>query len=491
MMQAVAPEIGRGNPRGRSTHGYAVSAYSGHPSAESDTREVHKTARVERRWPALLNTRESVDFGCLVLVTAILFIRPTDFVPGLEEVHLYEVAILSCIAVSWDKLVAQLSWDSLRKRPVGLFMFGILGVSILTNMVRFRIDEGMDFFVSFVKVIVYYLLLVGIVNTPKRLGRFLLCLVIIDLVPTSLALLHYRGIINIPAYTTVADFSNKGGELVETQRLVASGFYGDPNDFCEVINPGLLFCVAGLLEPLRGIKRLVWLAPIATFGQALFLTQSRGGFLGTLTGLSTVFWSRFGWWKAMILMVLALPALFVVAGSRMSSISTSETTGQERVQVWMRAIDYLKESPVLGVGNKGFQDLTGYACHNAYLHAYVELGLPGGTLLFAAYFSTLSSLVRLGYASHTARHPEFQRLRPYILGALISYAFGEMSLTHPYEVPTYAMLGLATACVSLGDPEGRISGAVLTAGGLMRMLGASVLFVIALYFFVRFSVAWQ
>jgi O-antigen ligase len=346
----------------------------------------------------------------------------------------------------------------------------------------------MDFFTEFSKVIVLYLLVVGIVNTPTRLRRFLVWLVIIDLVPTSLALLHARGIITIPAYTAVAERGYKEGELVEIQRLVATGFYGDPNDFCEVINPGLLFCVAGLLEPLRGIKRLVWLVPIATFGQALFMTQSRGGFLGSLTGLSTVFWSRFGWRKAIMLMVLALPLLFAIAGPRMSSISTSENTGQERVQVWLKAISYFIGSPVVGVGTGHFTELTRYVCHNAYMHAYVELGLLGGTLVFACYFSTLSALVTLGRASKTDRPPEFQRLRPYVLGALISYALGEMSLTHPYDVPTYAMLGLATACVSLGDPEGRISGSVLTARGFLRMLGASALFLAALYLFVMISV---
>ena len=41
-----------------------------------------------------------VDFFLFILVTAILFIRPTDFVPGLEAVPLYYLAILPCLIVS-------------------------------------------------------------------------------------------------------------------------------------------------------------------------------------------------------------------------------------------------------------------------------------------------------------------------------------------------------------------------------------------------------
>jgi len=431
-----------------------------------------------------------VDFIFLILTTAILYIRPTDFVPGLEAVNLYMIAIVGCILFSLDKLITQLSWDSLRKRPVGVFMAGILGVSILSNLVNGRFEQEVDFAVEYTKVMLFYFLLVGIVNSPARLRRYLVCLIIIDLVPTCLALLHWHGIINIPSFTAMEDGMREGGQLVTIRRRVATGNFGDPNDFCELINPGLLFSVAGLLEPQRRIMRFVWLAPIGIFGQALLLTQSRGGFLGTLTGLLTVFWSRFGRRRALILMALAAPLLFFVAGQRMGAIETSEGTGQSRIQIWTVAIECIKQSPVLGTGINGFNEISGRATHNAYLCSYAELGFLGGTFLFGSYYFTIAALVKLRLASATVRDKEVQRLRPYVLGALISYAVGEFSLTHPYHVPTSAMLGMATACINLGDPEGKIPGSVLTGQRFMHLLRVSALFLIALYVFVKFSVNW-
>ena len=78
-------------------------------------------------------------------------------------------------------------------------------------------------------------------------------------------------------------------------------------------------------------------------------------------------------------------------------------------------------------------------------------------------------------------------MRPYILAAVTGYAFGEMSLTHPYNVSTYALLGLATVCIRLADPESRLVGSRLDSRNFLRIQGASVLFLIALDVYVRFS----
>ena len=67
-----------------------------------------------------------MDFGLFLLVTAIMIIRPADFVPGLVDVPLYQIAIVPCIILSWHKLIPQLTMAGLRERPVLVFGIGIL-----------------------------------------------------------------------------------------------------------------------------------------------------------------------------------------------------------------------------------------------------------------------------------------------------------------------------------------------------------------------------
>ena len=49
-----------------------------------------------------------MGFFLFLLVTAILFIRPDDYFPGLESVQLYLIMILACLATSATVIPEQL-----------------------------------------------------------------------------------------------------------------------------------------------------------------------------------------------------------------------------------------------------------------------------------------------------------------------------------------------------------------------------------------------
>jgi putative inorganic carbon (hco3(-)) transporter len=373
-----------------------------------------------------------------------------------------------------------------------VFMFGILAFGLMSDLANGQIELGVDFVIDFAKVLLFYLLLVGIVDTPARLRLFLVWVSIIILIPTSLALLHYHKVIDIPAFDAMESDSFHldlaTGNLIKEYRLVATGMFGDPNDFSEIIVTGLLFAIAGLADMRRGMARLLWLAPIAAFGLALAGTRSRGGFLGTLAGLVILLWARFGLRKAILLAALALPLLFFLFQGRMTELDTSEGTGQGRITLWDDGFELLQRAPVFGIGAHQFVARVGRAAHNSFVCAYTELGVLGGSFYFAGYYYALLCLAQLGATKFTDLDPEVRRMRPYILAAVTAYAFSEMSLNHNYNLSTYALLGLATVCIRLADPESRLVGSRLDSRSFLRILGASALFLIALKVFIRFSV---
>ena len=432
-----------------------------------------------------------MDFALLILVTAFLRIRPEDFVPALEPLQVYAIAILVCTAFALHKLAAELSAVFAGQRPIVAFMFGIMIFIFLSDAAQGEVALGLNSAFEFVKVIVFVLLLVGIVDSPGRLRWFLACVVVIDLVPTSLATLHYYGYIHIPAFDALAstdtpDIDPDTGGAVIVRRLIATGMFADPNDFSEILNTGLMFCFSGLLEKAAGFARGIWLAPIALFGWALKLTGSRGGLLGTFAGLAVLFWARFGRRKAILAALIFVPLFLMVAKGRFTQFSASEGTGKARVEIWHESFDALRHSTIIfGVGALRHVEVVGRATHNGFLCAFTELGILGGSLYFGAFYYALTTLWRLGSTSFTIHDPVVRRLHPYILAALVGYAINEMSLTHPYTVVTYMMLGLATVCLRLADPDLTLEGSRLSGKMVMQVFKVSAIFLVLLFAFVR------
>jgi hypothetical protein len=266
--------------------------------------------------------------------------------------------------------------------------------------------------------------------------------------------------------------------------------FADPNDFCEILNAGLMFCLSGLLEKAAGLVRGILLAPIALFGWALKLTGSRGGVLGTLAGLAVLFWTRFGRRKAILAAVIALPLLLTLAKGRFSQFSTSEGTGRSRVEMWDAGFMALRHSAILGIGADRHVKVLGRATHNSFVCAFTELGIVGGSFYFGAFYYAITTLWRLGSTGFTIQDPVVRRLRPYILAALVGYAVSEMSLTHPYTVVTYMMLGLATVCIRLADPHLTLEGSRSTGKMVMQSLKVSAIFLVLLYAYVRVTLGY-
>jgi len=433
-----------------------------------------------------------VDFALFVLVTAVLFIRPGDFVPGLDVVPLYLIAIVSCLILAWPKLIPQLTLAGLRERPVFVFGIGFILVSALSNLAYRRFEVTFDFVGAFWKVLIYYLLMLAVVDSPRRLKLFIGCLVVIISIPVLLAVLNYHGYLHL-RFEAMKDFIASGSEEdapTEIKRLGTSGSFGDPNDVCEIVNCAMIFSLCGLLDRGGGCTRILWVGPTALLGYALALTQSRGGFLAAVVGILVLLRSRFRGPKSLVLAGVFLGLMFLLFAGRQTSLSTSEGTGQGRIQLWNRGFGLLQRSPVsmlIGVGAGQFKENVGVLAHNAFVLVYAELGFVGGTLFFGQYFWCLTNLRRMGSTRVTLPDPETRRLHPFVLASLAAFATSEMSITNPFALVTYTMFGVASVFIRLADPRPPVPDLRLGARLIRRTVVFSALFMVAFYVFVRLA----
>lgn len=447
-----------------------------------------------------------MGFFLFLLVNAVLFIRPSEIVIELATVRIYEALIIGCFAFSFLNVVEQFTLKALETRPITLGVLAMLVLSGLSHVIQSDMPMALESFVKFFKVVVYYLLLVGVVNTPSRLRWFLLWLGLCVTVLTAIAVLRYHEIITITPPPTIQrkSLSNKDlygrvddgtaasvkdeyldprtGDMVTIERLRGTGIFNDPNDLSLALTFGIFLCLYGLSETSLGMWRWASLAPLGLFVYALRSTSSRGGLLAFLCGLVVLFACRFGWRKTMFLGAMMLPLVAVAFGGRMTSISAQEGTAQTRLESWRDGLVLLKESPVFGVGMDKFASHMTLEAHNSFLHAFSELGLTGGIIFLGMFFFAFWALlqIRQTYILEAG----MRTLLPFLMAIIVAFSAGIFLLSRCYEVPTYTMLGLVTAYLRVVPTypvrEFRIDGPLV-----FRSLGISFVFLACIYLMVN------
>jgi hypothetical protein len=432
-----------------------------------------------------------VGFVLFLLVTAVLFIRPAEIVPALASVPIYNILMLACLAAAGPRVLARLQGRPLAEQPITACVLAVLAAGVLSHLSRFNLHDARTHGLDLAKVVIYYLLLVGLVDTPGRLRTFLRLLVGFSGVLVALAILHYHGRVSIPSLEALERWGvdEETGEAVSFLQLRSTGIFNDPNDLCVILSVALAAALYFLADRRSGPLRLLWLAPLGGFAYGIVLTRSRGGFIALVAALAALLYARFGRTRATLLGLLLLPALLVVFGGRQTDISTEDATAQSRIQVWAEGLVLFQQDPLFGVGMNYYFEEVGHVAHNSYIHCFTELGFLGGAAFFGAFYLAVRSLYRLGAHRDQVPDPELGRLRPYLLAMVVAQAVGMLTISRAYEVPTYMVLGLAAAYLQSLTPV-ELTGLRLDSRLAFRVAAASLAFLAGAHAFVRLFADW-
>jgi O-antigen ligase len=140
--------------------------------------------------------------------------------------------------------------------------------------------------------------------------------------------------------------------------------------------------------------------------------------------------------------------------------NNTEPTG--RKAVWERGRGYIRQNPLVGVGVGNFPIAEGQTldeaqqhgkwstAHNAYIQAYAELGLPGGTILVVLLVS--GAIIGVRYA-RGVRFGDETVTRPEYIASVASYAVSGIFLSHAYFSPMFALLGLLALADRVAEVE--------------------------------------
>src|SRR5215831_4175959 len=211
--------------------------------------------------------RDGRAFTCLLLFTAVLFLRPQDILPPLEVLHLAEVfAVAALIALFGGRLARRAPLSRVTPELVAVLLLGavILGTAPFSIWVGGSVAVFTDLYA---KVILIYLLAVNVLSSPKRLERMTWVLVLVVGYVGFRAMLDYVRGVNLIGHGTRVQGS-------------VGGIMQNPNDLALNMVAFLPLAVLFVFEAATVLRRLV--AAVCVLGMlgAIVASGSRGGFLG-------------------------------------------------------------------------------------------------------------------------------------------------------------------------------------------------------------------
>jgi O-antigen ligase len=436
---------------------------------------------------AALENQHRLGFILFLLVTAVTFVRPAELLPSLEGLPIYLWVMVACILASFPVLLRQLSVASLRVRPETLAVVGLLPCIALSLLAHGRVADAMEAVSDAYKAIVYYLLLVGLVSSVVRLRWFLATLLLLTAIVAALSVLEQRGVLSLGTLGAVTDMwkqAEEGGSDAIVRIGGVGGMFGDPNDFSLILVCAIVISVSFADRVRGGVGKLAALAPLTLLGYAFMQTHSRGGFLALVAAAGVYAISRFGYRRSVPVLLVGIPVLLLAFAGRQTDIDLSSGTGQGRIQLWREGLVLMHHSPIFGIGYNTYGAWVGHVAHNSFVHAYVELGLLGGTLFLAAWYVPLRRLSGLRGDANSEASSSTAAWLPCILSIVGSQAVGLVTLSRCYVTPTYVVIGLAHVFVRLREREQPLERTKQTVSW-MHVSAVGVLALVMIEVFVR------
>jgi O-antigen ligase len=390
-----------------------------------------------------------MSFALFVLLNAILLIRPEELLPAIAGARLYLVVIGLCLLTTGSRVLAVLRPRELAGRPITVCVLGLLVAGSLSQLARAQIGLAWNFAGEFGKVVLYYLLLISVLDTPRRFEAFLGWLVALVTGLVLLGLLQFHEVIDLEAIRPLERnmYDARTGEATGViPQLRSSGIFSDPNDLCLILVTGLICALYRASSAVGVLGRVLWLTPAGLCGYALILTQSRGGLLGLLAAILAWAYVYFGWRRTLCVMVLLVPALGMIGGGRQTNMNLGrDDTAYQRLELWWDGLAAVMRNPVTGIGVDEFSTEMGLVSHNSFVHALVEMGLLGSGLFLGAFYLCVAGLIR----SRESPARTLVRLRPFMLAVVVGCAGGIFSISRCYVITTYQIIGLVEAYLYL------------------------------------------
>jgi O-antigen ligase len=390
--------------------------------------------------------REPLEFvfaGLLVFLV-IYFIRPEDWIPGLEIIHPARVVgILTLAALIFS--FQQVRW----RLPKEIFFIILLVAQFWLSAPLSTVWKtgALNYAMGFTRIVPLVVVMYLTIRSMKRLR----------LVLTAQAVC-----VATVAVASIVFGVRDNGRL---QGAVA-GIFGNSNDLALIIDLSLPICLALALTTRVRWKKLVWALVMILMTLAVLLTASRAGALALVVAALVCVW-RLGiggrGFHLLLLVPLALVAVWIFAGKSLeqrfekthieaapgTKPNEASDSAEQRQQLLMESLRVTAQHPLFGVGAGNFSIISGAwrVTHNTFTQVSSEGGIPAllfYVLIMGCGIANLRAVRKRRNAAQEAR-----LLGMALEATLAAYLVGSFFASVAYELFPYCVVAYTTALNSI------------------------------------------
>jgi O-antigen ligase len=381
-------------------------------------------------------------FWGLLVYLAMIYLRPQEFVPALRA---QPVMLVLALVVLGTLLIH----NAIRKEKIlafelrqGVFMLAFFAVIVLSQLQRFYLTGAREAFDSFLSVFILFFMIINLVSSFAEMRRADLLLFFMTLfLAVNGILQHFRGV-------------DMAGQTMFQDRIRWIGIFEDPNDLGLALLSFTPFVLLKLLDRgARPFERALSLVALGILVYALYLTNSRGTFIGLLAVLTYLFSRRFGIARGLLLAGALGAVVFIAGPSRMGDMSISEESASGRIVAWQQGLSLFKWRPILGVGYGSFTEYHPLTAHNSAVLCMAELGIVGfyvWMLLIATSFHEALIVERRARAWDDAQAGTYAFYASVMQLSMIGFFSAAFFLSRTYNEVLYIILAMCTILSRFG-----------------------------------------
>jgi O-antigen ligase len=311
------------------------------------------------------------------------------------------------------------------KIVIGLFM-----VMMFSNIVNGWIGGSYVIFQEYLPVFLLYIILVNIVTDESKLlslfNLFIFCAILMSV--HGIQQMEY-GV----GWTGTNAYQN---------RIRYIGTMNDPNDLALFLVFSFILLIYFINATSNKAYKLYYLFAGLVLLYGIVLTNSRGGLLALIIALFLYYKSK----KNIIITSVFIGVLilvFVNYASRLTEISTEESSASGRLDAWYTGLQLFKSNPIFGVGYGNFTEYNTLTAHNSYVLVLSELGIIGYYLWFMLLGATYYKIYLI--YNYDKKNNESNNLSHVLFCALSSVVIAIFFLSRSYNIVFIIILALMYA----------------------------------------------
>lgn len=362
-----------------------------------------------------------------------LYIRPQDWV---QAVLLWPLDYMIFAGVLFFGLITQSHrvGGVLRMKHFRLMVLWV-GAVLLSVLAVGEFAQALDQFLIYFKFLVIFFCFALFVDSFAKLKGLVVFMVFLTL------LLAWQGM-----YQKANGIGWAGQPLGWLGRIKWVGLWDGMNVLCLLFVISFPFLLQMFFGPWGPVYKLyaAFAAPFILY--AIYLTDSRGGFMSLMIVVFLHFRTRFQNAFGAALGVMLVAAMCVLAPSRFGDFNDKNKSASYRVDMWIESMEMVKYNPVLGIGKGNFRSYTKkLIAHNSFLEVMGETGFLGLFLWLSLLYVSVMSLIK---ARGMLEDPRQRSLVDGLLICVLGYLATSLFITAEFEL-LYVLLALCMVVVRL------------------------------------------